>query len=88
MVDASAIYIMITLAILAIILVLEIFTLKMKKRKKSSKLATLAMALVVLGIIFGEDRLTGYAFIAVGVLLSAIDIIRNFKKKTLKQRGK
>ena len=40
------------------------------------------MTLVVRGIIFGNtDRLIGYSFIGVGVLLSIIDIIRNLKNK-------
>ena len=41
----------------------------------------LGMSLVVLGIIFGDDRLIGYSFIGAGVLLSVIDIIKNLKKK-------
>ena len=81
MVNASVTYIMMTLVILAIILILEIFMLKKKKRKKSSKLATLAMTLVVLGIIFGDDPIIGYGFIGIGVILGIIDIIKNIKKK-------
>jgi asparagine N-glycosylation enzyme membrane subunit Stt3 len=48
-----------------------------KQYKKPSNLAILGMSLVVLGIIFGDDRLIGYSFIGVGVLLSVIDAIRN-----------
>ena len=81
MVIAAGIYIMISLVVLLIILIFEIFTLKKKKRKKSSKLATFAMILVILGIIFGDNRLIGYGFIGVGVILSVIDIIKNLKKK-------
>lgn len=81
MINASVIYIMLSLIILAIILILEIFTLKKKKLKKSSKLATSAMTLIVLGIIFGEDRLIGYSLIGVGILLSIIDLIKNLKRK-------
>jgi hypothetical protein len=35
------------------------------------------MCLVVLGIIFGDDRRIGYPLIGVGVLLSVIEAIRN-----------
>jgi len=38
------------------------------------------MSFVVLGIIFGDERLIGYSFIGVGVLLSVIDAIRNRKQ--------
>jgi hypothetical protein len=39
------------------------------------------MSLVVLGIIFGDERIVGYSFIGVGALLSVIDAIRNRKKQ-------
>ncbi len=48
--------------------------------KKPSNLAVLGMSLVVLGIIFGDDRLIGYSFIGVGVLIAVVDAIRNKKR--------
>ena len=45
-----------------------------------SNLLILGMSCVVLGIIFGDDRIVGYSFIGVGVLLSVIDAIRNRKQ--------
>jgi hypothetical protein len=48
------------------------------KRMKSQELITLGSTLVVLGIIFGgEDRLIGYSFIGVGVLLSITSMIKS-----------
>ncbi len=47
---------------------------------KPSNLVTIGMSLVVLGIIFGDDRLIGYSFIGVGILLSVVDAIRKRKK--------
>jgi hypothetical protein len=38
------------------------------------------MPVVVLGIIFGDDRLIGYSFIGVGVLIAVVDAIRNRKR--------
>jgi hypothetical protein len=38
------------------------------------------MTLVVLGIIFGDDRWIGYSLIGFGVLLSVIDGLRNLRK--------
>jgi len=43
---------------------------------RSQEFIALGSALVVLGIVFGEDRLIGYSFIGAGVLLS---IISGFK---------
>ena len=51
---------------------------------KSQELMTLGGTLVVLGIIFGEDRLIGYAFIGVGILLSVISV---FKSRTKEERS-
>jgi hypothetical protein len=45
-----------------------------------SNLLILGMSCVVLGIIFGDERVLGYSFIGVGVLLSVIDAIRNRKQ--------
>jgi len=50
---------------------------------KSQELTTLGSTLVVLGIIFGEDRLIGYSFIGAGVLLSVISVIKT--KRQLKK---
>ena len=44
---------------------------------RSQEFATLGSTLVVLGIVFGEDRLIGYSFIGVGVLLSIISLIKS-----------
>ena len=38
-------------------------------------LQTVGIALVALGIVFGDDRLIGYSFIGVGVLLSMASLV-------------
>ena len=48
---------------------------------KNQELITLGGTLVVLGIIFGEDRLIGYSFIGVGILLSVISVIKSRRKE-------
>ena len=48
---------------------------------RPSNLALEGMSIVVLGIIFGDDRLIGYSFIGIGVLLSVVDSILNRNKK-------
>ena len=81
MVNYSVIYFILSLIILDIIVILEIFSIKKRKGKKSTKLASLAMTLVALGIIFGDVPSVGYGSIGLGVILGAIDIMRNLKKK-------
>ena len=51
------------------------------ERMKNQELITLGGTLVVLGIIFGEDRLIGYSFIGVGILLSVISVIKSRRKE-------
>ncbi len=51
---------------------------------KSQELMTFGGTLVVLGIVFSEDWLIGYAFIGVGILLSVINV---FKSRTKEERS-
>ena len=48
---------------------------------KNQELMTLGSSLVVLGIVFGTERLIGYSFIGAGVLLSIISAIRSRRKE-------
>jgi hypothetical protein len=73
------------IAISIIALVVIVVFLLISRRKGNqllnpSNLLILGMSFVVLGIIFGDDRLIGYSFIGIGVLLSVIDAIRNRKQ--------
>ena len=53
-----------------------------EKRTISQKLTPLGGSLVVLGIVFGTDRLISYSFIGAGVLLSIISAIKARKEKS------
>jgi vacuolar-type H+-ATPase subunit B/Vma2 len=46
-------------------------------KMRNQKLVTIGSVMVVLGIIFGEDRLISYSFIGVGVLLSIISAFKS-----------
>ena len=68
----------IAISIIALVLIVVFLLIgRGKQYKKPSNLAILGMSLVVLGIIFGDDRLIGYSFMGAGVVLSVIDIVRN-----------
>ena len=47
---------------------------------RSKELTTLGIALVIPGIVFGEDWLVGYSFIVVGILLSIVSMIQSRRK--------
>ena len=50
---------------------------------KSENLLSFSGSLVVLGIIFGSDRLIGYSLIGAGVLVSILYWIRSRKRGEL-----
>ena len=47
----------------------------------NQEIMILGSSLVVLGIVFGTDRLIGYSFIGAGVLLSIISAIKSRKRE-------
>ena len=69
------------IALIVIVVLLLIARGKGTQYPKPSNLSILGMSLVVLGIIFGDDRLIGYSFIGVGIILSVVDAIRSRKNK-------
>jgi hypothetical protein len=83
----GAIWLVVTLG-LGIITIVGIW--KIWRRFKGTKsgfptdkheLMTVGTTLIVLGIMFGEERLIGYAFIGVGILLSIYYAIKSKKEK-------
>ena len=70
------IWIAISIIALVAIVVLLIMA-RGRQYQQPSNLAIVGISLVVLGIIFGDDRLIGYSLIGVGVLLSVMEAIRN-----------
>lgn len=76
--NASQIYILISIAILLIIAVIFVFFIKKgKKKKKLTPLAGLSFGFVLAGIIFGDNRIIGYSLIGIGIVLAVIDIFKN-----------
>jgi len=68
----------IAISIIALVVIVVLLLIaRGRQYQQPSNLAILGMCLVVLGIIFGDNRLIGYPLIGVGVLLSVIEAIRN-----------
>ena len=75
------VWIAISIAALVVIMVLLLISRRRRKQLLNpSNLFVLGMSFVVLGIIFGDERVIGYLFLGIGVLLSVIDAIRNRKQ--------
>jgi asparagine N-glycosylation enzyme membrane subunit Stt3 len=74
----------IAIAISALVVIMVLLLISRRKENQlinPSNLLVLGMSFVVLGIIFGDERVIGYSFIGIGVLLSVIDAIRNRKQE-------
>jgi len=71
----------IAVGIISIVVGIAFLTRKKKQTIQDNALLPLGITLVVLGIIFGDDRLVGYSFIGVGVLLSIVSAVRGLRKK-------
>jgi energy-converting hydrogenase Eha subunit A len=77
--NASMVYIAISLIALVAIVILLFIT--RKKQKHYSKLTMFGTGLIVLGIVFGSERVVGYTLIGGGVLFAVIDLIRGYRRK-------
>jgi len=81
MADASILFIVLSLIILVIIGILLIIAWKKKKEQHLSPLSLMGMVFIILGIVFGSDRLIGYSFLGAGVIVAVFDVVKNRKKK-------
>ena len=79
--NTSQIYIVVSIVVLAAIALLVIFLGKSRKENRLTQLAGLAFSFILAGIIFGNNRLIGYSLLAIGVILSVIDIVKKLKSK-------
>jgi uncharacterized membrane protein len=70
-------WLLIAIGAAVILAAVVLITRKEERTKGDYGLLTLGPTLVVLGIIFGDDRLIGYSFIGAGVLLSIISAIKS-----------
>ncbi|MCP4258613.1 MAG: hypothetical protein GY774_14100 [Planctomycetes bacterium] len=79
--NASQIYIAISIVVLAIIALLVVFMGKSRKENRLTPLAGLAFGFILAGIIFADNRLIGYSLLAIGVIIAVIDILKKAKSK-------
>jgi len=71
----SLLYIVISIASLLLLVILAIVTLRSGRPNRITPLAGLAFALILAGILFGQDRFVGYGLIGLGVVLAFLDIL-------------
>jgi hypothetical protein len=79
--SASQSYILLSIVVLAIIAFLLVVVNKSKMGRRLTPLTGLAFALIVAGIVFGDNRQVGYGLMAGGILLAVVDMIIKWRKK-------
>lgn len=79
--NASQIYIAISIATLIIVALLVYVVSKRKKEKGLSPLAGLAFGFILAGILFGDERFAAYGLMGVGMVLAVIDMIQQKRSK-------
>lgn len=77
--NEATIYILISIAAVAAATFLVFRTWKIKNDQRLSPMAGLAFGFVLAGLMFGEDRLAGYALMGVGVLLALADMLKQIR---------
>ena len=76
--DASQIYVLISvvgLLIIAVVMILVRGKSKNKSKKIITPLTTLAFGFVLTGIIFSSIRLVGYSLMGIGVVFAIVDMV-------------
>lgn len=81
--NASQIWIAISIVVLAFIAMLVFGVRKNRKENRLTPLAGLAFGFVLAGIFYGDNRFIGYGLMWVGVILAVIDI---FKRSIVNQK--
>ena len=73
-------FITLSVVVLLIVASLVFFVGKKERKSRLSPLASLAFGFIMAGILFGENRLLGYALMGVGVIVAVIDIVVGAKR--------
>ncbi len=73
-------YIALSIAAMLVIAVLLVIGSRRRRESRLTPLSGLAFAFVVASTLFGSDRLLGYGFMAIGVLLAVADMFNTSKK--------
>jgi len=76
----GAAYVAIAVGVLAVLAVLFLLVGRRGGERRLTPLAGLSLACVVCGIVFGEERVVGYAFFLVGIFLAIVDAVRRTRE--------
>ena len=76
----SQVDILIALVVLAVVAALVFLVRKDRAENRLSTLAGLAFGFILAGILFGQQRLLGYALMGIGVIFAVVDMLRRARR--------
>ncbi len=79
--DIALTYAMVSIAVLAVVVACMVFFVNLQRSENHlTRLTGMALALILAGLLFGNDRLIAYSFIGMGVLLAAIEMVARTRR--------
>lgn len=85
--SVSAAYVALAVGVLAVLAVLSL-AVRRRGDRRLTPVAGLAVTCVVCGIVFGENRIVGYAFFLAGILLAIVDVVRRSRQTRPPESGR
>ena len=79
--NASQIYIILSIIVLLVIALLVFFVNRSKKEKALTPITVLAFGFILMGILYSSDGLLNYGLMGIGVILSIVDMFRKLRAK-------
>jgi hypothetical protein len=73
-------YVAVAVVVLAVLAILFLIVGRGGGQRRPTPLAGLAVTCVVCGIVFAEEKVLGYAFFLVGILLAINDAVRRSRE--------
>jgi uncharacterized membrane protein YoaK (UPF0700 family) len=74
-------WLVIAVAVAVLVVICGALLIRKKQALPKSPIFSLAIALLVLGITFGDDPLIGYSFLGTSMALSVIYAVKNSRRK-------
>jgi len=74
-------WLIIAITVAALVVIFGALLIRKKQAMPNSPIFSLAIALVVLGITFGDDPLIRYSFLGTSMVLSVIYAVKSSRKK-------
>jgi len=72
--NASQIYIVLSVSVFVIVALLVFFIARSKKEKAFTPMTILAFGFILTGMLFGSNRIFNYSLMGIGVSLAVVDM--------------